>query len=132
MKSRLRQKNDPKKKVKSKNKLVIIEEPVNVNSKFKNEAFNKLLGRNLEAKEKLNTIEYTEKPDMSDQRNSSTQKGIQSPRSRSTYKRENSYSNRNKLSSNSRKIIMKICLKVEKIYLKWCLGRTTLSYIPPM
>lgn len=103
MKSRLRQKNDPKKKVKSKNKLVIIEEPVNVNSKFKNEAFNKLLGRNLEAKEKLNTIEYTEKPDMSDQRNSSTQKGIQSPRSRSTYKRENSYSNRNKLSSNSRK-----------------------------
>ena len=103
MKSRLRQKNDPKKKVKSKNKLVIIEEPVNVNSKFKNEAFNKLLGRNPEAKEKLNTIEYSEKPDMSDQRNSSTQKGIQSPRSRSTYKRENSYSNRNKLSSNSRK-----------------------------
>ena len=103
MKSRLRQKNDPKKKVKSKNKLVIIEEPVNVNSKFKNEAFNKLLGRNPEAKEKLNTIEYSEKPDISEQRNSSTQKGIQSPRSRSTYKRENSYSNRNKLSSNSRK-----------------------------
>lgn len=101
--SKLRQKNDPKKKVKSKNKLVIIEEPVNVNSKFKNEAFNKLLGRNPEAKEKLNTIDYTEKADISEQRNSSTQKGIQSPRSRSTYKRENSYSNRNKLSSNSRK-----------------------------
>ena len=103
MKSRLRQKNDPKKKVKSKNKLVIIEEPTNVNSKFKNEAFNKLLGRNPEAKEKLNTIEFSEKQDISDPRNSSTQKGIQSPRSRSTYKRENSYSNRNKLSSNSRK-----------------------------
>ena len=103
MKSRLRQKNDPKKKAKTKNKLVIIEEPVNVNTKFKNEAFNKLLGRNPEAKEKLNTIEYSEKPDSSEQRNSSTQRGIQSPRSRSTYKRENSYSNRNKLSSNSRK-----------------------------
>ena len=74
-----------------------------MNSKFKNEAFNKLLGRNPEAKEKLNTIEYSEKPDSSEQRNSSTQRGIQSPRSRSTYKRENSYSNRNKLSSNSRK-----------------------------
>ena len=101
--SRLRQKNDPKKKVKSKNKLVIIEEPANVNSRFKNEAFNKLLGRNPEAKEKLNTIDYSEKPDISEQRNTSVQKGLQSPRSRSTYKRENSYSNRNKLSSNSRK-----------------------------
>jgi hypothetical protein len=46
-----------KKKIKSKNKLVIIEETVNANSKFKNEAFKKLWERNKDSKEKLNTIE---------------------------------------------------------------------------
>ena len=98
--SRLRQKNEPKKKIKSKNKLVIIEEPVNVNSKFKNEAFKKLWERNKDSKEKLNTIEYSERVETTNGRNTSTKKSHHSPRSNSAFKKDNNM-HRNKLSSKS-------------------------------
>ena len=98
--SRLRQKNEPKKKIRSKNKLVIIEEPVNVNSKFKNEAFKKLWERNKDSKEKLNTIEYSERVETTNGRNTSTKKTHRSPRSNSAFKKDNNI-NRNKLSSKS-------------------------------
>ena len=98
--SRLRQKNEPKKKIRSKNKLVIIEEPVNVNSKFKNEAFKKLWERNKDSKEKLNTIEYSERVETTNGRITSTKKSHRSPRSISAFKNNNNY-HRNKLSSKS-------------------------------
>ena len=98
--SRLRQKNEPKKKIKSKNKLVIIEEPVNVNSKFKNEAFKKLWERNKDSKEKLNTIEYSERVETTNGRTTSNIKSFISPRSNSAFKKDNNI-RRNKLSSKS-------------------------------
>ena len=88
------------KKIKSKNKLVIIEEPVNANSKFKNEAFKKLWERNKDSKEKLNTIEYSERVETTNGRNSSTKKPHRSPRSNSAFKKDNNM-HRNKLSSKS-------------------------------
>ena len=101
--SKLKQKAEPKKKVYSKKKLVSIEDPYNITTKFKNETFNKLMERNLENQERLNTVEFSERPQIKDQRNSSTKKSLRIPRSNSAYRRENSYSNRNRLSSNSKR-----------------------------
>jgi len=101
--SKLKQKAEPKKKIFSKKKLVSIEDPNNITTKFKNEAFNKLMERNLENQERLNTVEFSERPQIKNQRNSSTKKSLRIPRSNSAYRRENSYSNRNRLSSNSKR-----------------------------
>ena len=101
--SKLKQKTEPKKKVLSKKKLVSIEDPNNITTKFKNEAFNKLMERNLEYQERLNTVEFSDRPQIKNQRNSSTKKSLRIPRSNSAYRRENSYSNRNRLSSNSKR-----------------------------
>ena len=101
--SKLKQKAEPKKKILSKKKLVSIEDPSNITTKFKNETFNKLMERNLENQERLNTVEFSERPQIKDQRNSSTKKSLRIPRSNSAYRRENSYSNRNRLSSNSKR-----------------------------
>ena len=101
--SKLKQKTEPKKKVFSKKKLVLVEDPSNMTAKFKNEVFNKLMERNLENQERLNTGEFSERPQMKDQRNSSAKKSLRIPRSNSAYRRENSYSNRNRLSSNSKR-----------------------------
>ena len=69
--SNLKQRKDQKKNTKSKNKLIIQDEP---NSKFKNEIFQKLCERNNASKERFNTIDNT------------SMKNYQSPRSNSNYK----------------------------------------------
>ena len=52
--SNLKLKNDSKQNLKSKKKIVIQEEPIS-NSRFKNEAFQKLYERNNASKDRLNT-----------------------------------------------------------------------------
>ena len=50
--------------------------------------------RNLENQERLNTVDVSERPQIKDQRNSSTKKSLRIPRSNSAYRRENSYRKR--------------------------------------
>ena len=77
--SRLKQKNELKKK--SKKKFVAFEDPTN---KFRNETFKKLYERSQEPREKSNTIEYSEQTEPNQNKKSN-----HSPRSISSYKDRN-------------------------------------------
>ena len=65
---------------------------------------------------------------MSNKSNNCTKKLLRIPRSNVAYRRENSYINRNRLSSYSREIIIKTYQKVEKNYLRWFLLRIMILF----